>query len=710
MEDEQKNGLAAAASAYLRSAVHQPVAWMEWSAAAFARAQQENKPVLLDVGAVWCHWCHVMDRESYEDADTAAVINEHFIAVKVDRDERPDVDTRYQAAIASISGQGGWPLTAFLTPEGMPYFGGTYFPPEERYGRPSFRRVLLTMAEAFQSRRSEVEESAASVFSAVEQGESFSAHGGALDEKAGYELLGKLTDSAVQQFDRQNGGFGSQPKFPHAGALSLLIDAASKGGPQGSVETAEQIVRITLARMADGGIHDQIGGGFHRYSVDERWHVPHFEKMAYDNSELLKVYAHAYQSFGDQRFADVAEDIVRWMDEVLSDRAEGGFYASQDADVSLDDDGDYFTWTEDEVRRALSGEEFAAARAYFDVRSVGDMHHNPEKNVLRRSFDMAGLASALGVGEESARTLLGSAQAKLSAVRNGRHAPLVDRTLYTGWNGMCISAYLAAARGFDGKPDIKEFAARSLERVLREAWDGSRGLAHVVAYGEGKVPSSRVPGVLEDYGFVAAAALDAWEVTGELRYFAAAQSIAEEMLARFWDGAEGGFFDTERHGGEDPPLGVLGARRKPLQDAPTPAGNAVAATVLLRLAALTGDARYEARARETLQAFAGVVEHFGLYAASYGLALRRLIAEPVQVAVVGDDALAREMAAAAERPFAVNKSVLRLRWSQLKSLPPALAETLPHLPAEQGSVAVVCRGMTCLAPVRSVEALRAAMA
>ena len=292
-----ENELGKAASAYLRSARHQPIAWMEWGTEAFTRAERENKPVLLDIGAVWCHWCHVMDRESYENEATAAIVNEHFVAVKVDRDERPDVDTRYQAAVAAISGQGGWPLTAFLTPEGKPYFGGGYFPPEDRYGRPSFQRVLLTMAEAFHVRRHEVEESAGSVMAAIEESESFAER----DGQAGAELLEKLVASAVKQFDERHGGFGSQPKFPHSGAIDLLIDAASRGGPL--AERAKTVAIATLEKMAAGGIHDQLAGGFHRYSVDERWVVPHFEKMAYDNSELLKNYVHAYQTFGDAEFA-----------------------------------------------------------------------------------------------------------------------------------------------------------------------------------------------------------------------------------------------------------------------------------------------------------------------------------------------------------------------------------------------------------------------
>jgi uncharacterized protein YyaL (SSP411 family) len=694
------NSLSRAASAYLRSAQHQPIQWNEWGAEAFAKAHRENKPVLLDIGAVWCHWCHVMDRESYENPATAEIINEKFVAVKVDRDERPDVDIRYQSAVSAISGQGGWPLTAFLTPEGKPFFGGTYFPPDERYGRPSFQRVLLTMADAFANRREEVEDSAGSVMMAIEHNETFSGRAGELGLGLGAPLLAKLIDSIVKQFDERNGGFGSQPKFPHPAALDLLIDAAARTGEDAA--RARHVATVTLEKMAAGGIYDQLAGGFHRYSVDERWIVPHFEKMAYDNSELLKNYAHAFQSFAGSeevpQFAHVAKDILRWMDEWLSDRELGGFYTSQDADDSLDDDGDYFTWTRAEAAVVLSAEEFEVAAAYYDLRAVGDMHHNPQKNVLH----VAARSPARTASEDSAT--LESAKKKMYAARLLRKTPYVDKTVYAGWNGMCIAAYLAAGRVLGLKTQV-EFALKSLDRVLAAAWDAEAGLAHVVAYGEG-VSAARIAGVLEDYTFVANASLDAWEASGELRYFTVAKKIADAMLARFYDSTGCGFFDTEL----DPAaIGALSARRKPLQDSPTPAGNAVAAMVLLRLSALTGDPNYETRAQETLETFAGVVEHLGLYAASYGLALRRAVEAPVQVCVIGGDALAEELATAAMARYAVNKSVIRLRREQLGALPPALAETLPHLPSMEGSVAVVCKGNTCLPPMNSTEELLATL-
>ncbi|HEY6375890.1 MAG TPA: thioredoxin domain-containing protein [Edaphobacter sp.] len=703
---EHLNALAKAASAYLRSARHQPVAWEQWGEDAFARAVAEDKPILLDIGAVWCHWCHVMDRESYEDAETAKVINDHFVAVKVDRDERPDVDTRYQAAVSAISGQGGWPLTAFLTPDGKPFFGGTYFPPEDRHGRPSFRRVLLTMAEAFQDRRGEVDESAGSVMRAIEHNESFMGRSG----NPGPELVAKLVSSALKQFDARSGGFGSQPKFPHSGAIDLLLDAASRVSADASAESAKTAAMVTLQKMARGGIYDHLAGGFHRYSVDDRWVVPHFEKMAYDNSELLKNYVHAFQTFVDSECARVAREMIRWIDEWLSDRELGGFYASQDADYSLDDDGDYFTWTRDEAAEVLTAEELAVASAYYDIGEIGDMHHNPAKNVLHVRGSLEGVAKSNHLSLDEAKERLALAKAKLYAARLQRPTPYVDKTIYVAWNGMMISAYLEAGRVLD-MPEVRAFALKSLDRVIAGAWDASVGMAHVVAYGETGGAGARVAGVLDDYVALGNAALDAWEVTGELRYYKVAEEIAQSVVARFYDPVGLGFFDTEAPADGEQRLGALTARRKPLQDSPTPAGNSVAAALLLRLEALNGREDYAVKVLETLETFAGVVEHFGLYAASYGLALQRMVQRSVQVCVIGDDAAARRLEAVALARYAVNKSVIRLGRDQMGALPPMLAETLPHLPGLQdgGSVAVVCSSKGCLPPVRTADELIEAM-
>src|SRR4051812_26672722 len=456
---EESNQLQHAASSYLRSARHQPVQWHPWGEDAFARAQAENKPILLDIGAVWCHWCHVMDRESYEDPEMARIINQHYVAVKVDRDERPDVDARYQAAVSAISGQGGWPLTGFLTPDGRPYFGGTYFPRDDRYGRPGFGRVLLTMAQVWRDRRDEALESASSVMNAIEHNETFSARGGDLN----LALVDKIVTSAVSQFDPRHGGFGSQPKFPHPAILDLLLEVGMNRG----TEEATRALTVTLEQMARGGVYDQLAGGFHRYSVDERWVVPHFEKMIYDNTELLRNYAHACQSFVREDFRSTAEEIIGWLDAVMTDRERGGFYASQDADINLEDDGDYFTWTLDEARAVLDPDELAVAGPYWDIGDLGDMHHNPAKNVLHRNFTIDQIAAQTGKSAPDVRWLLSSAHRKLLAARVERPTPFIDETLYTGWNAMAVTAYLEAARVLRAE-DPRRFALLTLDRIIAE--------------------------------------------------------------------------------------------------------------------------------------------------------------------------------------------------------------------------------------------------
>jgi len=653
------NALSQAASFYLKSAMHQPVAWHEWGAEAFARAVAEDKPILLDIGAVWCHWCHVMDRESYEDPALAQVINQNFVAVKVDRDERPDVDTRYQAAVAAISGQNGWPLTAVLTSEGQPFFGGTYFPRDDRYGRPGFERVLRSMVDAWKTRREEVMESAGSVVAAIEYNENLAGHHGNLS----MGIVDQMVASALDKFDRHHGGFGGQPKFAHPSAIDLLIDRS--GNP-----AAREVALVTLEKMARGGVYDQLGGGFHRYSVDEAWVVPHFEKMLYDNAELLKNYVHAFQTYLDPELARVARDIIRFMDACLTDRERGGFYASQDADINLDDDGDYFTWTRAEAAAVLTPEEMEVAGAYYDIGDLGDMHHNPAKNVLHVK---RGVASA-------SAELLASAKAKLYAARGQRPTPFVDTTIYTNWNSLAVSAYLQAAQVLR-LPEVKEFALLTLDRLLQN------GPAHVVSY-------TGVAGMLDDYAFLVHACLDGWLATGEMRYYHSAVELADRMVAEFYDSTGGGFFDAVAGS-----LGVLNARRKPLQDSPTPAGNPAAAAALLRLEALNGRADLREKAEDTLEAFAGVVGQFGLYAGTYGLALERLLLPPVQVVVIGSDEIADELEAAALVGWAVNKSVIRLSRDQIAGpLPPLLAETLPLLPDLGKSLAMVCKGTSCLPP------------
>src|SRR6201997_3602143 len=438
MSSEAKNSLAQASSAYLRSAMHQPIHWHEWGDEAFAAAQRENKPMLLDIGAVWCHWCHVMDRESYDDPEVARIVNENFIAVKVDRDERPDIDSRYQAAESAISGQGGWPLTAFLTPDGKPFYGGTYFPPDDQWGRPSFKRVLTSIASAYREKHADVSEQSKMVERAISKSESFLGRNGLFSPS----VIASIVKSVLGMFDERNGGFGQAPKFPHPGALDLLMGEYARTGD----ERLKHVIVTTLEHMAKGGMYDQLAGGFHRYSVDERWVVPHFEKMCYDNSELLKNYVHGYQVTGDEFFANVARDIIRWMDEWLSDRERGGFYASQDADYSMDDDGDYFTWTLEEARAVLTEDEAQVAALRYDINEIGEMHHNPAKNVLYVRASLDEIAARMKLSRDRVGELLESAKKKMYAARLQRPTPFVDKTVYVGWNSLSVSAYLQAAR------------------------------------------------------------------------------------------------------------------------------------------------------------------------------------------------------------------------------------------------------------------------
>ena len=701
MSDAPSNALANASSSYLRSAAHQPIQWQEWGEAAFARAKQENKPILLDVGAVWCHWCHVMDRESYENPETAKIINEHFVAIKVDRDERPDVDSRYQAAVQAISGQGGWPLTAFLTPEGKPFFGGTYFPPNDHFGRPGFQRVLLAIAGAFREKHGEVQESADAVMGAISQAESFAGRSGSIS----HAVPDAMVHSALEMFDRTNGGFGSAPKFPHPGALDLCMDRLGRTGDN----ALRELVTVTLERMAKGGVYDQLAGGFHRYSVDEHWIVPHFEKMSYDNSELLKNYVHGYQVTGDPFFATVARDIIRWMDDWLTDREHGGFYASQDADFSLDDDGDYFTWTLDEARAVLNDEELSVASLYYDIGEVGEMHHNHEKNVLFVRAGTAEISARIGVEPDRVRELLDAARARMYTARRQRPTPFVDKTVYVSWNALCISAYFEAARALE-LPNVGRFALKSLDRMLAEGWDDKAGLRHVIAYSDAKSAKRGLRGMLDDYCFMISACLDAYEFSADITYFRFAAKIADEMLGKFCDRTSGGFFDTPQSIFDfDSTLGALSARRKPFQDSPTPAGNSAAAIALLRLHHYTNDAGYRDVAEQTLETFAGVAQQFGIFGATYGLATLRFLLPPVQVVVVGEGAEADALAHAAAVPYAVNKTMVRLTSSQVvvANLPPVLAETIPNLPGVKAgkAMAVLCSGFTCQPPIAKAEEL-----
>ena len=651
--------------------------------------------MLLDIGAVWCHWCHVMDSESYENPELAAFLNDNFVCIKVDRDERPDVDARYQRAVQTLTQQGGWPLTAFLTPKGEVFFGGTYFPPDGQYGRPGFRSVLASVLNAYRDRREQVQAQAAAISRVIAEN---------LDEGAPGEVATDLLDEAVVQmtriFDHVNGGFGSQPKFAHPGALTLLLH---RWYDQPS-EQIRTIIDQTLQGMARGGVYDQLAGGFHRYSVDARWIVPHFEKMSYDNSELLKVYLDAYALFGTEEYGNIARGIVRWVREVMTD-PEGGYAASQDADVGLEDDGDYFTWTRDEAAAVLSPEELEVAAAYYDIGTAGEMQHNPGKNVLFISATTAGLALRGNRTADSTEALLRSAQDKLRTARAERTAPFVDRTRYTNWNAMMASAILRAAAVL-GDEWCRSHALRTLERLRQENGEGD-AVAHT---------PGGIGGLLDDQVQTAAASLDAFEATGQREWLDWSERIMDRVWNDYWDDQTGGLFDTARDRADE--QGLLPARAKPVQDTPTPSPNGVAGVVCARLQEFTGDARWRERGEELVRAFAGRARELGLYAATYLLAVDWHLNPTTHLVVVGDtsDADVQAMHQAAISRFVPRRGVQQVDPTEVgtKPLPPALAGMVVSGRAPRG---YACTGTSCSPPAdelstweATLEALRPTVA
>ncbi|HEV3275353.1 MAG TPA: thioredoxin domain-containing protein [Terriglobia bacterium] len=719
------NGLAAASSPYLRSAAHQPVAWEEWGEAAFERAGREDKPILLDIGAVWCHWCHVIDRESYENGEIAAIINRHYVAVKVDRDERPDIDARYQMAVSALTGQGGWPLTAILTPDGKPFFGGTYFPPDDRYGRPGMKRILETIAHNYHTHRAEIHTSARQISEALGKTEIYRSAG-----RAGGATVEAVVANIEELYDREHGGFGRAPKFPHPYAVDLLIDQYLERGERHLLDMAAS----TLEAMGRGGVYDHVGEGFHRYSVDEHWGVPHFEKMSYDNSGLLVNYLHAWQLTRTEFFREVALGILSFVESVLS-RPGGGFYASQDADYSLEDDGDYFTWTLDELRAVLDEQEARVAALRYGVGTTGAMHHNPAKNVLFIDQPIEAITVRAGVSAEEVGRILARARAKMLEARSRRPTPFVDRTLYAGWNAMMASALLEAYKAL-GLEGARDRALEALDIFLEKGWDARRGVAHVLAEPPTSAATTGAGGelvasnfdLLDDQVLMASALLDAFEVTGERRYFDRALDLGELAVRRFWDEAEGGFFDMALDAADR--RGSLVIARKALQDSPTPAGNSVAVAVLDRLAYLGARPDFREKADRALDLFATKAGEAGLFAATYAIVLAYHLREPVEIVVLGPErdpgrealwraaqdapvagkrvlAITAQQASTARRPATADEAATAGE-AAAGDLPAGLAATLPHARFEH-PVALVCTGTACQPPASTAEELTEAL-
>jgi uncharacterized protein YyaL (SSP411 family) len=552
------NALAIESSPYLRQHAHNPVDWLPWGPVALARARQEDKPLLVSIGYSSCHWCHVMERESFEDPRTAALMNELFICVKVDREERPDVDALYMEAVQSMTGHGGWPLNVFLTPEQLPFYGGTYFPPEPRHGMPAWTQVLQAIGEAWSERSEEIRAGGESLRERLSGGAGLKPSSEPLDESA--------LDSAVANlralFDPVDGGFGGPPKFPQASVIELLLCRGE-----------QDMALRTLSAMASGGIHDQVGGGFARYSVDETWTVPHFEKMLYDNALLARAYLHGWQISGEPRLEEVCRDTLDWALREMRG-PEGGFYSALDAD-SEGVEGRFYVWTVGELRDAL-GEDVDAAIAWFGATKEGnfvDPHHPaPGLNVLEDR------------GPRPDEATQGRIRARLLEVRECRTRPGLDDKRLTAWNALMIAALAEAGAALE-EARYTDAAVACAEFVLRELRDSDGRLLRT--YNDG---AAKLDGYLEDHAFLLEALLALFETTCEERWFREATALADALIMRFTDAENGGFFSTAADGE------ALITRRKDLEDSPIPAGGSSAAMGLLRLSQLTGEGEYERQA------------------------------------------------------------------------------------------------------------------
>jgi uncharacterized protein YyaL (SSP411 family) len=622
-------------SPYLLQHAHNPVDWYPWGDEALQRARAEDKPIVLSVGYAACHWCHVMERESFENERIAAIMNLHYVCIKVDREERPDIDALYMDAVQALTGQGGWPMTVFLTPQTLPFFAGTYFPPDDRYGMPGFGTILLRLSQMYRTQRSRIDEQA-------EEFRRFYAQRGSLTHVtqriapiAASEVdLGVL--SAAQRglsrsFDPSAGGFGTAPKFPHVMDLEFLLRMQLREqqiAPRAEVipgarpeVTPLAIVTSTLDHMATGGIFDHLGGGFHRYTVDDRWQIPHFEKMLYDNALLARIYLHAYQVTGDERYARVCRETLDYVRREMTS-PEGGFYATQDAD-SDGQEGKFYVWTPEEIHAVLDADDAALFSAIYGVTDEGNFEHSGA-TVLHLAQPVAEAAAAHGLTIEDAEQRLADARMALYAARSRRIWPGLDDKIVTAWNGLMIRAFAEAAEAFDSVTYAEaatNSAAFLLERLRDENGRLLRtyrsGRAHIAAY-------------LEDYAALTLGLLATYEATFELRWYEAAVALADEMIAWFADESEGGFFDTASDHEQ------FVGRPRDLTDGAIPAGNSLAVEALLWLAALTGEQHYRVRAETILLALAPVMAQQPLAYGHFLCDLDRWLSPSQEIAIIGD--------------------------------------------------------------------------
>ena len=671
MAERKQNRLAKEKSPYLLEHATNPVDWWSWDKEAFAKARNDNKPIFLSIGYSTYHWCHVMRRESFEDQKTAAFINKNFIPIKVDREERPEVDSYYMGAVQAMTGGGGWPLSVFLTPDLKPFYGGTYFPPEPRHGMPSFMQVLEFVSNLWKERREEVVTNTSQVLHAISPSQ----------PRGGPELerlsLDEAYSTLVSSFDQEHGGFGGAPKFPLPGNLAFLLRYHRRSGK----ELALRVVERTLDRMMAGGIRDHVGGGFHRYSTDRVWLVPHFEKMLYDNALLARVYTEAYQLTRREEYAEVARETLSWIGNEMRDEG-GGFYSAQDADTA-EGEGTYYTWTPEEVEEAAGREAGSAFGRLYGVTKVGNFEG---RTILHKE---QGFAATKNEREEVAR-----AKKDLYSARARRPRPATDTKILTSWNGLAISAFAFAGAALD-ESSLSEGAAHAARFVLGTLEkDGM--LLRRYAGGE-----AALEGTLEDYAFFVQGLLDLFEATSEPEWLEESIRLTKTMLDSFEERQGGGFYLTRS---AEP------ARIMESYDGPTPSGNSVAVLNLVRLSELTGDASYRDAAERALRAFAGELESQPSAHAVMlqGLDLMLNGTREIVISAPTADA-AGEMKAEVYRTFAPDKVVLAATaesYDRLSRVSTLLAGRAPGRKAR----AFVCQNFTCKLPADSVEALRRQLA
>jgi len=673
------NRLADETSPYLLQHKDNPVDWYPWGPEALARAAAEDKPIFLSVGYAACHWCHVMEHESFEDATTAAAMNARFVSIKVDREERPDVDGIYMDAVQAMTGHGGWPMTVFCSPDGEPFYAGTYFPKEPRHGMPSLAQVLEGVSRAWQEQRADLLTQARGIVTRLAEQAAASAPQAPLTDTILENAFAKL----AQAFDPEWGGFGSAPKFPAAMALEFCLRAHLRGWAG-----AEEIVRTTLDRMAEGGIHDQLGGGFHRYAVDNIWHVPHFEKMLYDNALLARTYLHGYQALGDERYRDVTCNTLDYLLREMQ-HADGGFFSSQDAD-SEGTEGAFFVWSWEELVDVVG----PTAASFLGAEPAGNWEGT---NVLWMPFSIEEAAPRLDTTAEVLADTITAARVTLFEMRGKRIRPATDDKILAAWNGMAIIALAEAGRALE-RPDYIEAAARAAEFVLRELRDPGGRLLR--SWREGVTGGL---GFADDHALMAQACLTLFETTGDATWFASARSLADDLLRLFEDPDNGGFFQT----GIDHERLVI--RPKELLDNATPSGNSVAATLLQRLALFTGDADYERAGLAALQPALEAMQRFptGMGEALCALDLHRARADEVAIVGPHDDPKTRALVRVLHQGF-LPHVVLAIGDGAAtdRHVVPLLEE---RWLVEGAPAAYVCHGSICEQPLTTVDALSAAL-